>query len=150
MRTTRILLADKSGVLCEAALRLHWMLPDLTRGACAVRSADTCEPLTQWHPDLVLMDPNLDESGGVKPIQQSTAPLDASRVLVVSLSYEPERATRAAPGRPARSQRIQRSHLASATVQSVEMKNPVLARYAARPDSEMPPAQGESRVAHEP
>lgn len=146
MRTTRILLADKSGVLCEAALRLRWMLPDFSTGVCTVRSADTSEPLTQWHPDLVLLDPNLDERGGASPSPQTRTPLDASRVLVLSLAYEPEQSFRAAPGRPARSRRIENNHLACATVQAVEMRNPVLARYASRADSDGPPLQGESRV----
>ena len=146
MRATRILLADKSGVLCEAALRLRWMLPDISTGACTVRSADTSEPLTQWHPDLVLLDPNLDESGGASPSPQTRAPLDASRVLVLSLAYEPDQFVQAAPGRPARSQWIENNHLACATVQAVEMKNPVLARYASRAGSDGPLLQGESRV----
>ena len=141
MKTTRILLADKSGVLCEAALRLRWMLPDISHGACTVRSADTSEPLTQWHPDLVLLDPNLDESGGAAPNPQTRASLDASRVLVLSLTYEPEQ-----PVRPARSQRMENSHLASATVEAVEMKNPVLARYMSHRVPEIPPL-GELRIA---
>lgn len=149
MRTTRILLADKSGVLREAALRLRWMLPDITTGACSVRSAETSEPLTQWHPDLVLMDPNLDESGGAKSNPPGPEPPEASRVLVVSLSYEPEQATRAARGRRARSKRIEQSPLASATVQSVEMKNPVLARYASRQSPDGLPLLGESRAAQD-
>jgi hypothetical protein len=140
MKTTRILLADKSGVLCEAALRLRWMLPDISTGACTVRSADTSEPLTQWHPDLVLMDPNLDESGAA-PIPQTRTPLGASRVLVLSLSYEPEHRAR-----PARSQRMENSHLASATVEAVELKNPVLARYRLHRVPKIPPL-GESRIA---
>jgi len=147
MKTTRVLLADKSGVLCEAALRLRWMLPDISTGACTVRSADTSEPLTQWHPDLVLMDPNLDESGA-EPNPQPRTPLDASRVLVLSLSYEPEPAVGAAAGRPARFQRIENSHLASATVEAVEMKNPVLARYTSRRVAEGLPPLGELRGAH--
>jgi len=147
MKTTRILLADKSGVLCEAALRLRWMLPEISPGACTVRSADTTEPLTQWHPDLVLMDPNLDESGGAAPIPETRAPLDASRVLVLSLSYEPEHAGRAAQGRLARTQQIESSHLASATVEAVEMKHPVLARYVSRRSPEGLPPLGESRAA---
>jgi len=141
MRTTRILLADKSGVLCEAALRLRWMLPEISTGACTVRSADTSEPLTQWHPDLVLMDPNLDESGAA-PIPQTRTPLGASRVLVLSLSYEPEQVVRA--------QRIEDVHLASATVEAVEMKNPVLARYATPPSPEGLLSLGESRVEPDP
>jgi hypothetical protein len=150
MRTTRILLADKSGILREAALRLKWMLPDMTRGACTVRSAETCEPLTDWHPDLVLMDPNLDEVGVAKPNPQGTAVPDASRVLVVSLCYEPEQSAGNAPDRPSRSRRIEPSHLASATVQSLEMKHPVLARYASRPGSEPPSAPDGSRAAQDP
>ena len=146
MKTTRILLADRSGILREAALRLKWMLPDMTRGACTVRSAGTFEPLTDWHPDLVLMDPNLDEVGVAKPNPQGTAAPDASRVLVVSLCYEPERSTGNAPGRSSRPRRIERSHLASATVQSLEMKHPVLARYASHAESEGPPAQDGSQA----
>ena len=148
MKTTRILLADKSGVLCEAALRLRWMLPEISSGACTVRSADTSEPLTKWHPDLVLMDPNLDESG-TAPDTQTRAPLGASRVLVLSLSYEPEQFVRALPGRPARAQQMENTHLASATVEAVEMKNPVLARYAPRRSQEGLPVLGESRVAQD-
>jgi len=144
MKTTRILLADKSGVLCEAALRLRWMLPDISTGACTVRSADTSEPLTQWHPDLVLLDPNMDESGAA-PGPQPTAPSDASRVLILSLSYEPAQPARATASRPSRSRRIEHSHLASATVEAVEMKNPVLVRYASRRGSEHLPGLGESR-----
>ena len=149
MRTTRILLADKSGVLCEAALRLRWMLPEISTGACTVRSAGTSEPLTQWHPDLVLMDPNLDESGAA-PIPQTRTPLGASRVLVLSLSYEPEQVVRTAPGLAARAQRIEDVHLASATVEAVEMKNPVLARYATPPSPEGLLSLGESRVEPDP
>jgi|GEM_PF-5888513 hypothetical protein len=140
MKTTRILLADKSGVLCEAALRLRWMLPDISTGACTVRSAETSEPLTQWHPDLVLLDPNLDESGSAAPVSPAKAPADASRVLVLSLSYEPVQ-----PVRPTR--RMESSQLASATVEAVEMKNPVLARYMSRQIHE-PPLLGESRAAN--
>jgi len=146
MKTTRVLLADKSGVLCEAALRLRWMLPDISTGACTVRSADTSEPLTQWHPDLVLLDPNLDESGA-GPNPQSKAHLDASRVLVLSLTYEPEQPDRGAKSRLARSRRMDHLHLASATVEAVEIKNPVLARYSSRQSPEGPSALGESRAA---
>lgn len=146
MKTTRVLLADKSGVLCEAALRLRWILPDISTGACTVRSAESSEPLTHWHPDVVLMDPSLDESGAA-PNPQSRAHLDASRVLVLSLSYEPEQPARGGASRLARPQRMDHTHLASATVEAVEMKNPVLARYASRRSPEGSPALGESRVA---
>jgi len=122
------------------------MLPDISTGACTVRSADTSEPLTQWQPDLVLLDPNLDESGAA-PNPQTRAPLGASRVLVLSLNYEPQRSVRAAPGRLARAHRTETSHLASATVEALEMKNPVLARYASRAGSDGPALHGESRVA---
>jgi hypothetical protein len=151
MRTTRILLADKSGILCEAALRLRWMLPDLSPGACAVRSADSSEPLTQWHPDLVLLDPNLDETGAA-PKPQTRTSLGASRVLVLSLSYEPEQSeqsVRAAPSRAAHPQKLETGHLASATVEAVEMRNPVLARYASRASPKRPAAPGESGVAQD-
>lgn len=121
----------------------------MTKGACTVRSADASEPLTQWHPDLVLMDPSQDEIGGAAPNPQRPAELNASRVLVVSLSYEPGQATGLAPDRLAHPERIEQCHLASATIQSVEMKHPVLARYASRPGLEVPPSRVESRAAQD-
>lgn len=143
MKTTRILLGDKSGVLCEAALRLRWMLPDISHGACTVRSADTSEPLTHWQPDVVLLDPNLDDSGEAASTPKTRTPLDASRVLVLSLSYEPEHTTR-----PTRTRQAENGHLASATVEAVEMKNPVLVRYVSRQASDLSHL-GQSRISND-
>lgn len=120
MKTTRILLADNSGVLNEAALRLRRLLPNLPAGACAVRSAEAQEPLTQWHPDLVLLDPNRDENGAASPPSQASP-----RVLVLSLSYED-----GPPNLPARSRRSRAKaacHLACVSAQAVEMGAPLAA-----------------------
>src|SRR4030095_440156 len=103
MKTTRILLADRSGTVCEAALRLRRVLPTLTTGACAVRSADYAEPLTSWHPDLVLLDPDLDESGGATPEPGTKMQPGASRVLVLTFSYEQTTLERSPPVRHASS-----------------------------------------------
>jgi hypothetical protein len=123
MKKTRVLLADNSGVLCAAAQHLSRMLPNLSTGDCTVRSAEGLEPLTWWHPDLVLLDPNRDEGGGTTPAPQTKARSSASRVLVLSLSYDRE-----VPRLRSRSRRAQAPaeehgpwRLASATVQAVEM-----------------------------
>ena len=131
MKTTRVLLADKSGVLCEAATRLPRILPNFSTGVCTVRSADTLEPLTRWHPDLVLLDPNRDECDEAAPDPHAKARSRASRVLVLSLSYgdKPD-----APRQPSR--RASRGpeaaadepwYLASATIQAVELEPAVQA-----------------------
>lgn len=147
MKTTRILLADKSGTVCEAALRLRRVLPSLSTGACAVRSADNTEPLTSWHPDLVLLDPDLDESGGAVPEPGTKTSPGASRVLVLTFSYEQAKLEQSHQDRsmcPAsRPQRHPEWHLASATIQSVEMINPVLSRYDRKRSRSYSPVLGE-------
>ena len=147
MKTTRILLADRSGTVCEAALRLHHVLPSLSAGTCAVRSADDAEPLTRWHPDLVLLDPDRNEGGGAAPEPGTKAQPGASRVLVLTFSYgqtELECSPSDQPVRHSSGPRLNPEwHLASATIQAVEMKNPVLSQYQQKRSRSSSPGFGE-------
>jgi hypothetical protein len=148
MKTTRILLAENSGVLSEAAARLRRMMRNISTGDCTVRSADTLEPLTRWHPDLVLLDPNRNECDDATPDPLAKAPSGASRVLVLSFTYDrrPEEETASSSTAVPPPGVEEDWHLASATVQSMEFP-PGMSAFRLHEDLS---SQAEAETAHAP
>ncbi|HEX5838860.1 MAG TPA: response regulator transcription factor [Anaerolineales bacterium] len=82
---TRILLADDHGILRAGLRNLLNAEPDFEVVGEAADGIQALEMTEQTHPDLILMDINMPNMGGIEMLQQLRAKQNASKVLMLTV-----------------------------------------------------------------